>query len=492
MALLAPLALLLLAAPSSAAVLPNTDWRDSLIADFPLRELGDGPRQAANLTACVALCRADRECVAVAWNPAMGQAQCQLKCAARPDDRFTSPNTTGVIVRPNNATSCPRPSFVPPAWQADIAAGTLLLAGPSEPAGHVGNGYVAAYIQSPPGSSGPTVQGVEHIAGVYAGRRLDNPPHTWPSAECDTWCDRAHRADLASFTSTAKVGRIDGRPAIGTASGQHLGQSAYLLVSTTDAKHGGAKALTCVQRTYAHRSRIHLLLTEFECINAGAAPHTVELTEPGPSSMPLRAGGFAKAAPMGELDHRAIESGIAGVSCSRVQVKVPEAENGTRAIVGECHTDCDGRAFTVPPSGRSFVSCVSARHSSIDKDATGADPVALAKQSWRLANASASTLWESHVEAQRELFVPGIEVEGNVEIARVINVTVEALLAGECSNGRLGLADSEAERCCGQRTTPMRTPAWARGAWLRMPTLVPRIGTKRSGSSPRSTCEDSP
>ena len=122
-----------------------------------------------------------------------------------------------------------------------------------------------------------------------------------------------------------------------------------------------------------------------------------------------------------------------------MQVKVPEAENGTRAIVGECHTTCDGRAFTVPPSGRSSVSCVSARHSSIDKDATGADPVALAKQSWRRANASASTLWESHVEAQRELFVPGIEVEGNVEIARVINVTVEALLAGECSNGRLGL-----------------------------------------------------
>ena len=144
MALLAPLALLLLAAPSSAAVLPNTDWRDSLIADFPLRELGDGPRQAANLTACVALCRADRECVAVAWNPAMGQAQCQLKCAARPDDRFTSPNTTGVIVRPNNATSCPRPSFVPPAWQADITAGTLLLAGPNEPAGHVGKGARSA------------------------------------------------------------------------------------------------------------------------------------------------------------------------------------------------------------------------------------------------------------------------------------------------------------------------------------------------------------
>jgi hypothetical protein len=40
------------------------------------------------------------------------------------------------------------------------------------------------------GSSGPTVQGVEHIAGVYAGKRQENIPHTWPDRNCDTWCDR--------------------------------------------------------------------------------------------------------------------------------------------------------------------------------------------------------------------------------------------------------------------------------------------------------------
>ena len=51
----------------------------------------------------------------------------------------------------------------------------LLLAGPNEPGGHAGNGYVATYIQSLPGSIGPTERGVEHVAGVYAGSRTVLP-----------------------------------------------------------------------------------------------------------------------------------------------------------------------------------------------------------------------------------------------------------------------------------------------------------------------------
>jgi hypothetical protein len=403
-------------------LLPNTDWRDCLVARFPLRE----PPEATNLSSCVGICGALPECVAVAWNPAMGQAQCQLKCAARPAQRFFSPNCTGVIVRPNS-TSCPLPTYHPPAWDADIAAGTLLLAGPAEPAGHVGNGYVAAYIVSPPGSSGPTVSGVEHIAGVYAGKRLDNPPHTWPNKDCDTWCDRAHRVDLPSFSSTASISTIGGRRSgIATASGQDLGRSAYYLVHRVG-------AITCLQRTYAHRGQMHLLNTEFECTNTGAAAVIVELSEPGPSMMPLRGGGMAKAAPMGEVQSNAVDSAMPGVTCSRVRVRVPEKKNGTCAVVGECHTQCDGRTFSVSAGTTQVVSCVSARHSSIDQDRTHArvhtDPVALAKQSWAEANATAATLWASHVAAQRTLLIPGIEVTGNPALAAVINVTVEAMLA---------------------------------------------------------------
>lgn len=400
----------------------NTDWHDSLIAEFPLRE----PPAASNLSSCAAICRATPACVAVAWNPLMGQAQCQLKCAVRPADRFYSSNCTGMIVRPNR-TSCPLPTYYPKAWEADIAAGSLLLAGPNEPGGHVGNGYVAAYILELPGSSGPTASGVEHIAGVYAGRRLRNPNHTWANHDCDTWCDRAHRMDLASYTSTAKVAKIGGQPATGTASGQDLGRSAYMLVT-----QGGA--VTCVQRTYAHRSQIHLMNTEIECTNAAAAGAvTVELSEPGPSMIPLRPkskggpGGFAKAAPMGELDSHPVDSGMAGVTCSRVQARVAEKDNGTRVTVGTCYSSCDGRAFEVPAGLARTVSCISARHSSVDKDApsttgVGVDPVELAKQSWKRANASVATLWASHVRAQAELFMPGIEVDGAFSTHQLVHL----------------------------------------------------------------------
>jgi hypothetical protein len=64
------------------------------------------------------------ECVVVACNPVVGQEHCQLKCAARPAQRFFSQNCMGVMVRPNS-TSCPMPTYHPPAWDADIAAGTL-------------------------------------------------------------------------------------------------------------------------------------------------------------------------------------------------------------------------------------------------------------------------------------------------------------------------------------------------------------------------------
>jgi len=400
--------------------MPNTDWSDSLTAHFPFRE----PPAAANLSSCVDICRAWPECVAVAWNPAMNQAQCQLKCAARAAQRFISPNCTGVIVKPN-ATSCPLPTWHPPAWDADIVAGTLLLAGPSEPGGHVGNGYVAAYILALPGSSGPTVSGVEHISGVYAGKRLYNPPHTWPNKDCDTWCDRAHRVDLASFTSTATVSSIDGSKGVGTASAQDLAKSAFYVASR-------AGSTTCLQRTYAHRGQMHLLNTDFTCTNAGTAVSHISLSEPGPSTMPLRDGSLAKAAPMGEVKAEGVDSQMVGVDCSRVEVRVAEKQNGTRAVVGECHTHCDGRTFTVAAGSTRVVSCISARHSSVDFDASnskGPRDVVLAKQSWKRANETSATLWSSHVAAQQELFVPGIEVEGNPELAAVINVTVEALLA---------------------------------------------------------------
>eukprot|EP01051_Picozoa_sp_SAG22_P001598 SAG22_NODE_64_length_23238_cov_83.185566_11_plen_872_part_00 len=423
--------------------LPNTDWRDSLIPDEPLRE-------TLNLTSCVAACTASPECVAVAWNPGMNQAQCQLKCAVRTSDRFYSPNCTGVLVRPGK-TTCPLPTAYPGWMDARIARGDLLLAGPNEPGGHAGNGYVATYIQSLPGSIGPTERGVEHVAGVYAGSRtvlpLSNNPTDgrWPNKDCVSWCDFPHRAELVSFTSTARVDTIAGAAANATASAQDLANSAYYLVSKGT---GPAASTTCVQRTYAHRGLMHLLISEFECTNTGTHGVTVTLREPGPSLIPLRHSDTPtiKAAPMGEVDYAHVQSGMTGVECSKVTIKVPEVKGGERTVVGECHSVCAGKSFVIAAGGKSVLtSCISARHSSVDQDAPkegpglgaagvssdadgGGSPVALAKASWQAANASSSSLSASHVHAQATTFAPGIEVGGNLALARVINASIEAML----------------------------------------------------------------
>lgn len=285
-------------------------------------------------------------------------------------------------------------------------------------------------MQSLPGSIGPTQSGVEHIAGVYAGSHLVKPkfPH-WPNAWCTSWCDRAHRLDVPSWTSTSRVRRIGGEPARATASAQDLRASAYLLRSRS-----ADGAVVCSQRIYAHRSLKHLLLSEFECTNQGAAAAEVELEEPGPSNIFGADGEVLKGAPRDEAEATPVPSGIEGVGCSRLSVKVGETPTSAKAVVGECHSLCDGRRFAVPPRGRRLASCLSARHSSVDDDegegeGIGVDPVDLARSSWRDANASATSLYERHEEAQRVLLRPGIEVEGDLELARVINISMEAMLA---------------------------------------------------------------
>eukprot|EP00756_Hemistasia_phaeocysticola_P055301 Hpha_TRINITY_DN31227_c0_g1::TRINITY_DN31227_c0_g1_i1::g.2384::m.2384 len=402
--------------PSSAySVLNDTDWTSSRVSDDPvLPSIG-------NLSACVALCEARPDCVAVSWT-APGSAQphenwnlCSPKCAARAGQRIHSPGQVGVVIRPN-ASSCPLPGWYPPEWEADIRAGSILLAGPRQEGAHVGNGYVATFLKSLSGTSGPVQTGVEHVAGVFAGRIAAVKP-----AGCISWCDRAHKADLPSYTSTATVAAIDGERDPSTASAMDLRRSAYLKTSTTRDQR-----VRCVQTTFASRARMHILVTRFHCTNQGAAPATVELTEPGPRPFP---------APTSELTNESVSSGLAGVECTTMHVKVGETDAKFLPQISECHTHCNGTTFVVPPAGDTLFSCISSRHTSVDglgppeRSPPGPDPTPAAIESWIAANASASTLFDEHVLLTEELLRPGVEVEGDMELAKILNSSVHALLA---------------------------------------------------------------
>ena len=358
---------------------------------------------------------------------------CSPKCSALPLQRITKAGHLAVIVKPG-VTVCPQPSWYPPAWQVDIDSGSMLLAGPKQEGGHVGNGYVGAWMKSLVGSQGPVQSGYEHVVGVFAGRNTNETAHSPhdPSSRnygCVSWCDRAHKADLPSFTTTATIASISGEREPNTASAMDLGRASYRRASATK-----DRTVECVQTTYCHRAEKHILITEFRCQNSGAAAAAVVLAEPGPHPI---------AAPTAELSNQSVPSGMAGVHCSKMQVKWGETDVSPRAIVSECHTVCDQRTITVPAGSReTFFACVSARHSSVDglgapTEANNwgsdlipadADPTPLAIASFTAANASAEELFASHTAAMAEVLRPGIEVEGDGDLAKIINSSTMALL----------------------------------------------------------------
>jgi hypothetical protein len=112
--------------------------------------------------------------------PAAVQADlntCSPKCSALPSQRITKVGHLAVVVKPGAKPSCPMASWYPPDWQPDIESGSLLLSGPQQEGGHVGNGYVGAWIKSLVGSQGPVQPGYEHVVGVFAGRNTNSFTH---------------------------------------------------------------------------------------------------------------------------------------------------------------------------------------------------------------------------------------------------------------------------------------------------------------------------
>eukprot|EP00928_Gymnodinium_smaydae_P035431 TRINITY_DN24932_c0_g2_i1.p1 TRINITY_DN24932_c0_g2~~TRINITY_DN24932_c0_g2_i1.p1 ORF type:complete len:863 (-),score=65.48 TRINITY_DN24932_c0_g2_i1:224-2773(-) len=392
----------------------DTDWSDSLATKFPfpaVRSLDD----------CISACEKDDECVAVVYNPYMGQAECQLKCSAYESNRYTSINSTAVIVKPN-AVTCPLAGWIPDSWKPGIDAGNLLVAGPKEPGGHIGNGYVASYMMTLPGSIGPTQSGVEYIAGVFAGSAYVKPKYPkWPNKWCISWCDRAHRMVIASWTTTARISKVNGLSIVETASAQDLQNHTYMLASKSV-----DSSVKCVQSSYAHRRLKHVVVTEFLCSNEGETAE-IEVKEPGPSAIQTWDGKWVTP-PMEETDVTEIDSGIDGVSCTQYRAHVAESSTTKATSVVECHVVCDRNKFLIKAGGQASHYCLSSRYSSVDYDAANQSLFELARNSLMEANRSRASLLQSHAAEMSRLLLPGIEVSGNAQLAKVINATWESFL----------------------------------------------------------------
>ena len=292
-----------------------------------------------------------------------------------------------------------------------------------------------------PGSAGPPYVGIEHIKGVYATAGL--LAHTFDDKKGPARATSL--APLASWTATAYVAELNGKPVKPTASALDLKRSVYEVATSP-----------CVQRTYAHRAQQHLLLTEFTCTNEKSTALEVTIKQRGwcPEANQkdlsaysvydvicpkTNASNGGHGSQMGYL--RVDEpSHLDGVTCSRSTMGGSETPETPAAVVGECHTTVpkEGLKFTVEektarggPSSKVFT-LISARYSNMDAGLTASktaemrdSPVSKAKAAYIAANRTG--LFTQHTISIAGLNEPGIEVEGNLEFARVVNASLYTL-----------------------------------------------------------------
>jgi len=340
---------------------------------------------------------------------------------------------------------------MPPSWAADVAAGSLLPAAPDNPGGTISNGYVGAWVpRGLPGSAGSPVCGAEHVKGVFAPASSSNGAlYGYSNAT------KVQLAALGSWTATAFLASIGTAKLPATASAMDFRRAAYRVASK-------AGDVECVQSIYAHRSRPHLLISEFECENKGAADATVTVDQGRCNPLSLvddyiyetlcpRTNGSQHG-----YVREARPSGMAGVACSLSTMAGAETPSVAVPTLGECHTEVPkgGLPLAVAAGQTARLSLISARYSNMDdgrhvschdtaaiwvaffsryqryrcRQGTAPDPVASAKRELAQANASAATLLAEHVAAVAELNEPGIEVEGNLQLARMVNSSIYALL----------------------------------------------------------------
>ena len=143
----------------------------------------------------------------------------------------------------------------PAAWQAAIAVGTMLYSQPEPDVcmmPDVGNGFVASVVGF----------GAMHVSGLFTG------------ASCtESCCQGAVKAHLPSVTALSVTNSI----ANATQAALDLQRGMYVrrLRVPSSAVAGSVPSIV-EQRTYAHRTRRHIMMTEFELIEGAAVELELE------------------------------------------------------------------------------------------------------------------------------------------------------------------------------------------------------------------------
>eukprot|EP00035_Acanthoeca_spectabilis_P009746 m.171938 g.171938 ORF g.171938 m.171938 type:complete len:486 (-) comp14825_c1_seq2:1217-2674(-) len=338
---------------------------------------------ADSVTGCCTACQNVSGCVAVTWNAA-GDHHCNLKYSTA-GRRTAIGEVSAILLHPAPPSPPPPPPPLPPGspaeWLPRAAAGQLVyeVGAAVGPRPNLGNGYMATQV----GSSS------FYIAGVFTG---DLPPPFGKSKG-----GVSHRAGIPALT-------------LGVSGGTPAAMALDFERAWVETVFSGPNGASLVQRTYAHRSRMHAWITEIDVNNSGGvAPWRVPLT--GALSGSPDGVVFAPPVSVGTLQCHVGTTTLWEEGATSVKVAV--CLNGTTPDL------------VVAPHSTGSVTLVATVWTSLDT----ADPEAAAAADWHTTAALArGALQSEHVAAQETLWASRVEVEGDLDLATTINSSFYGIL----------------------------------------------------------------
>ncbi|EGD75513.1 hypothetical protein PTSG_06584 [Salpingoeca rosetta] len=398
-----------------------SDWlQDTDLFGNDIKE--EGPM---TMEECCERCWNISNCAGVTFNkspPGYADHMCNLKFSSA--GKRHSPGEYSMIIRPNfpppppPPPPSPPPSPTPPAnvpssWKARNATADMLIGVPTTSrAGyqgvHVGNGYISSTLDT---------HGTEFIAGVFNGKGTKSQRASIPSplagaSPASNLVEHAAALDMhdAAFLRLFNVSSA----ALGRRTHNRNQRRQRQSTSTADSSLDD----TCILRQYAHRSLHHVFVADVSC--SLTAPATV-----GFDLVP---------APSIAVTSQVVHS-TSDVLCQSHTIREPEETWSPAIQVVSCtrNLGSGNTAWTNDfPAGESSSHVVSTRYSSIDDDVTDNSTQALltrALQDYGTAmNMSTAHLFEEHMRAVAAISAHQPRVHGNIELARVVNASMYALM----------------------------------------------------------------
>ena len=291
---------------------------------------------------------------------------------------------------------------IPADWSARADAAHLVWAPEpfQGPRPNFGNGYAAMEFD------GDYI----YVAGVFSG----GLPPPFGNDTAHGGRDTSHRAGIPTIALGVVGGTTDERGAVWQRSAIALD---FEQASVEELLTRGNTTATLRQRHFFHRAqdRMHLLVADLALNNtAGTTPVTAYTSPPV-----LTTGG------LGLHMRRLAPPPIAAEATCYGGTTLTAESPGGRVAVAACW---DGRSTTLhAPAGKAAHELlVASIWSSLETDR----PLEKAAEDWAAARAlSRAELLESHTEAQQALWRSRIEVQGDHELAKLVNSSSKYLVA---------------------------------------------------------------